>query len=133
MNLRQRAYCDRILRVNLTTNEITITPLPAEVMPLLLGGKGLGAWLLYTEQAAGVDPLGPDNHLIFHNGPLTGTTAPTAGRFGLTTRSPATGTYFDAYCGGYWGQMLKYAGPARPVFSTVRETLQKAARYAIKN
>ncbi len=110
MNLRERAYCDRILRVNLTTGEIAVTPLPAEVMPLLLGGKGLGAWLLYTEQAAGVDPLGPDNHLIFHNGPLTGTTAPTAGRFGLTTRSPATGTYFDAYCGGYWGQILKYAG-----------------------
>jgi aldehyde:ferredoxin oxidoreductase len=110
MNLRQRAYCDRILRINLTTGEITITPLPVEVMPLLLGGKGLGAWLLYTEQPAGVDPLGPDNHLIFHNGPLTGTTAPTAGRFGVTTRSPATRTYFDAYCGGYWGQMLKYAG-----------------------
>jgi aldehyde:ferredoxin oxidoreductase len=110
VSLRERGYCDRILRVNLTTGEISVTPLPADVMPLLLGGKGLGAWLLYTEQPAGVDPLGPDNHLIFHNGPLTGTTAPTAGRFGVTTRSPATGTYFDAYCGGYWGQMLKYAG-----------------------
>ncbi len=110
MTLRQRAYCDRILRVNLTLGDISVTPLPVEVMPLLLGGKGLGAWLLYTEQAAGIDPLGPENHLIFHNGPLTGTTAPTAGRFGVTTRSPATGTYFDAYCGGYWGQMLKYAG-----------------------
>jgi aldehyde:ferredoxin oxidoreductase len=79
-------------------------------MPLLLGGKGLGAWLLYNEQGAHVDPLGPENQLIFHTGPLTGTTAPTAGRFGVTTKSPATGTYFDAYCGGYWGQMLKYAG-----------------------
>ncbi len=46
MNLRERAYCDRILRVNLTTGEFAVTPLPAEVMPLLLGGKGLGAWLL---------------------------------------------------------------------------------------
>jgi aldehyde:ferredoxin oxidoreductase len=110
MDLTQRAYCDRILRVNLTTGDITTTPLPADMMPLLLGGKGLGAWLLYTEQAPGTDPLSPDNMLIFHNGPLTGTTAPTAGRFGVTTRSPATGTYFDAYCGGYWGQMLKYAG-----------------------
>jgi aldehyde:ferredoxin oxidoreductase len=110
MDLTKRAYCDRILRVNLTTGDIAVTPLPAEVMPLILGGKGLGAWLLYTEQAPGVDPLSPDNMLIFHNGPLTGTTAPTAGRFGVTTRSPATGTYFDAYCGGYWGQMLKYAG-----------------------
>ncbi len=110
MNLKKRGFCDRILRVDLTTGAISVTPLPEDVMPLVLGGKGLGAWLLYTEQAPGVDPLGPDNHLIFHTGPLTGTTAPTAGRFGVTTRSPATGTYFDAYCGGYWGQMLKYAG-----------------------
>jgi aldehyde:ferredoxin oxidoreductase len=110
MDLTQRAYCDRILRVNLTTGSIETSALPAEVMPLILGGKGLGAWLLYTEQPAGVDPLSPENHMIFHTGPLTGTTAPTAGRFGLTTKSPATGTYFDAYCGGYWGNMLKYAG-----------------------
>ena len=110
MDLQQRGYCDRVLRIDLSTGAIAVTPLPAEVMPLLLGGKGLGAWMLFTEQAAGVDPLGPDNHLIFHNGPLTGTTAPTSGRFGVTTRSPATGTYFDSYCGGYWGQMLKYAG-----------------------
>ena len=110
MDLTQRAYCDRILRVNLSTGSIETTPLPTEVMPLILGGKGLGAWLLYTEQPAGVDPLSAENNMIFHTGPLTGTTAPTAGRFGLTTKSPATGTYFDAYCGGYWGNMLKYAG-----------------------
>ena len=110
MDLTRRAYCDRILRVDLTTGSITTTPLPEGMMPLLLGGKGLGAWLLYTEQAPGTDPLRPGNHLIFHNGPLTGTTAPTAGRFGCTTRSPATGAYLDTYCGGYWGQMLKYAG-----------------------
>jgi aldehyde:ferredoxin oxidoreductase len=110
MNLQQRAYCDRILRVDLSTGGISTTPLPAEAMPLILGGKGLGAWLLYHEQAPGVEPLAPANHLIFHNGPLTGTTAPTAGRFGCTTRSPATAAYCDSYCGGYWGQMLKYAG-----------------------
>ena len=110
MDLTQRAYCDRILRVNLSTGSIETTPLPADVMPLILGGKGLGAWLLCTEQPAGVDPLSAENRMIFHNGPLTGTTAPTAGRFGVTTKSPATGTYFDGYCGGYWGNMLKYAG-----------------------
>lgn len=110
MDLTQRAYCDRILRVDLSTGGIETTPLPEDMMPLILGGKGLGAWLLYTEQPAGVDPLSPENHLIFHNGPLTGTAAPTSGRFGVTTKSPATGTYFDAYCGGYWGNALKYGG-----------------------
>jgi aldehyde:ferredoxin oxidoreductase len=110
MDLRERGYCDRILRADLSTGRIEVTPLPPDAMPLILGGKGLGAWLLYFEQAQGIDPLSPENHLIFHNGPLTGTTAPTAGRFGCTTRSPATGTYSDAYCGGYWGPALKYAG-----------------------
>jgi aldehyde:ferredoxin oxidoreductase len=110
MGLQNRSYCDRILRVNLSSGAIRATGLPLGEMPNILGGKGLGAWLMYTEQEPGIDPLSPDNHLIFHNGPLTGTTAPTAGRFGVTTRSPATDTYCDAYCGGYWGQMLKYAG-----------------------
>ena len=110
MDLHQRAYCDRLLRIDLTNGKIENTPLPTDAMPLILGGKGLGAWLLYHEQGAGIDPLSPENHLIFHNGPLTGTSAPTAGRFGCTTRSPATGTYSDSYCGGYWGQTLKYAG-----------------------
>lgn len=109
-NLRERSYCDQILRVNLNTSSSEKTTLPEAHMPLVLGGKGLGALLFYLEQKPGVDPLSPDNLLIFHNGPLTGTTAPTAGRFGSTTRSPATGTYSDSYCGGYWGQVLKYAG-----------------------
>lgn len=109
-DLRSQAYCDHILRVNLSSGEIHSTPLPGDAMPLILGGKGLGAWLLYKEGSTGVNPLSEENQLIFHNGPLTGTTAPTAGRFGSTTLSPATHTYSDAYCGGYWGQMLKYAG-----------------------
>lgn len=110
MNLRQAGYADCILRVNLTTGKVSTQPLPEQVMPLLIGGKGLGAYLLWNEQLAGVDPLSPENRLILNVGPLTGTCAPTAGRFGSTTKSPATGTYSDSYCGGYFGQMLKYAG-----------------------
>jgi aldehyde:ferredoxin oxidoreductase len=110
MNLQQAGYCNRILRVDLSTGRITTEPLPERAMPLLLGGKGLGAYLLLTEQRPGVDPLSPENRLIMNVGPLTGTTAPTAGRFGSTTKSPATGTYSDSYCGGYFGQTLKYAG-----------------------
>ena len=110
MNLQDRSYCDQILRVDLTSGKFEVTPLPGIDMPLILGGKGLGAWLLLNEQSPGVEPLSPGNRIIFHNGPLTGTSAPTAGRFGCTTRSPATGAYCDSYCGGYWGGTLKYAG-----------------------
>ena len=110
MNLRSRGYCDRILRVDLSNNQVSKEPLPEAAMQPLLGGKGLGAALLLKENPSHVDALSPDNRLIFNLGPLTGTTAPTAGRFGSTTKSPATGTYSDAYCGGYFGQTLKYAG-----------------------
>jgi aldehyde:ferredoxin oxidoreductase len=111
MNLHNRGYCNCILRVDLSTGKVEREELPGEeVMRLLLGGKGLGAYLLYTGQPAGVDPLGPANQLIINVGPLTGTTAPTAGRLASTTKSPATGTYSDAYSGGFFGQTLKYAG-----------------------
>ena len=111
MSLRQRGYMDRILRIDLGSGKVSSEPLPGEdVMRLLLGGKGLGAYLLYKELSTGVDPLGPENKLILDVGPLTGTTSPTAGRLGSTTKSPATGTYSDAYCGGYFGQTMKYAG-----------------------
>jgi len=111
MDQRHSGYCDCILRVNLTTGSVTREPLPSEeAMRSLLGGKGLGAYLLYNEISAGVDPLSPEIPLIFNVGPLTGTNAPTAGRFGSTTKSPATNTYSDSYCGGYFGQIMKYAG-----------------------
>ena len=110
MNPEQRGYRNCILRVDLSMGKVSKEPLPENALRLLLGGKGLGAWMMVNEQPPGVDPLSPANHLIFNVGPLTGTTAPTAGRLGSTTKSPATGTYSDAYCGGYWGQTFKYAG-----------------------
>ena len=66
MDLQNRSYCDQVLRVNLSSGVFETTPLPGEAMPLVLGGKGLGAWMLYHEQASGVEPLSPDNHLFFH-------------------------------------------------------------------
>ncbi len=110
MNLKSRGYQDCILRVDLTTGAIEREPLPEEALRPLLGGKGLGAYLLLRELDPFVDPLSPENRLILNVGPLTGTAAPTAGRLGSTTKSPATGTYSDAYCGGFFGQTLKYAG-----------------------
>lgn len=110
MKLHDRGYADRILRIDLNVGKDSTEPLPEAALRPLLGGKGLGAYILINEQPAGVEPLSPENRLIFDVGPLTGTTAPTAGRFGSTTKSPATGTYSDAYCGGFFGQTMKYAG-----------------------
>jgi aldehyde:ferredoxin oxidoreductase len=102
-------WMGRMLEIDLGSRKIIERDLPGELLSKWLGGRGLGVHLLH-ERALGAAPLGPDNPLIFSVGPLTGTPAPTAGRFSLVTRSPLTGTVFDGNSGGRWGVALKRCG-----------------------
>lgn len=110
MNLEERGYAGKILYIDLTDNSYKFLPLNENVAYLLLGGKGLGVWILYKMMHAGVSPLSPENLLIFATGPLTGTIAPTSSKLCVVTKSPATGTLLDAYCGGFFASELKFAG-----------------------
>lgn len=110
MSLRERSYMNKILRIDLTTGKFTTEKLDEKIMPLVLGGKGLASLILYDELSPHTDALVPEVPLIFAVGPLTGTTAPTAGRLGIFTKSPATNTILDSYCGGFFGQTMKWAG-----------------------
>jgi len=110
MSLRDCGYMNNILRVNLSTSTFTTEKLDEKIMPLVLGGKGLASLILYNELAPNTHALAPEVPLIFAVGPLTGTTAPTAGRLGVFTKSPATGTILDSYAGGFFGQIMKWAG-----------------------
>lgn len=110
MVLQGRGYVGKILHANLTTNSFKTEPLNERKAHLLLGGKGLATWLLYEGAKKGVDPLSPSNLLIFATGPLTGTAAPGSSRFCVVTKSPATGSFLDSYCGGHFGPELKYSG-----------------------
>ena len=85
-----------------------------EMARLFLGGRGLGARLLWDEVGPEVDPLSPENVLIFTNGPLTGTGYQTSNRFTVSTKSPLTGTVLDANSGGFWGMQFKRTGLRRP-------------------
>ncbi|MDO9535364.1 MAG: aldehyde ferredoxin oxidoreductase family protein [Bacillota bacterium] len=98
------------LEVDLGSGEIVVKRLPREIYEMYLGGRGLGVKLLWDHLQAGIDPLSPQNVMIFAAGPLTGTRAPAAGRHAVVTKSPLTGTIFDGNAGGYWGTALKKAG-----------------------
>jgi len=99
-----------ILRIDLTTGNITRQPLDSALMQKHLGGMGIGSKILYDEVKPEIDPLGPDNLLIFASGPLNGTTAPAASRIDVTFLSPMTGMIGSCNSGGFWGPELKYAG-----------------------
>src|SRR5208283_2968767 len=103
-------YTGKMLRVNLTQQGHSVETLSEEIIKQYLGGKGISAFLLYNELPPGCDPLGPDNLLVFANGPLTGTLAPASARVTVCTKSPLTGGWLDSNCGGFWGPELKYAG-----------------------
>ncbi|HEX9074745.1 MAG TPA: aldehyde ferredoxin oxidoreductase family protein [Anaerolineae bacterium] len=103
-------WAGKILDIDLTQGAIKHYPLDEEMARLYLGGRGLGARLLWDHVGTGVDPLSPENVLIFANGPLTATGYQTSNRFSVTTKSPLTGTVLDANSGGYWGMQFKKTG-----------------------
>ena len=102
-------WAGRILRVDLTTGNISTEALDPTLAQAFIGGRGLNARLLYDEVKAGVDPLGPDNKLIVGTGPCNGTVVPGSQRFTVSMKSPVTGLYADSNCGGSFGATLKYA------------------------
>lgn len=99
-----------ILDIDLTSGAIRTYPLDMEIARLFLGGRGLGARLLWDEVGPDVDPLSPANVLIVTAGPLTATGYQTSNRFSVSTKSPLTGTVLDANSGGYWGMQFKKCG-----------------------
>ena len=104
------AYYEKIARINLTTGEIRVEPLDLDLAHKFIGGRGLGTKMLYDEGIAAVDPLSPENKLIYITGPMTGAAAPSTGRYMVCTKSPLTGMIACSNSGGIWGAKLKYAG-----------------------
>ena len=103
-------YAGRMLDVDLTTGTISALPMDPAWARDFMGGKGVGAKLLFDQLPPRCEPLSPENILVFATGPLTGTLAPTAGRCVVCTKGPMTGLWLDANCGGFLGPELKMAG-----------------------
>jgi len=100
----------RGLRVDLSKGTVDADELPREVALAYLGGRGLGSYVALRERLFEVEPFAPENLLVFAPGPLTGTGAPTSGRYSVTSRSPLTGTVFDGNSGGSFGVALRKLG-----------------------
>ena len=105
-----KSCCGRILEVDLETGQTRSRTVPDEVYENVLSGKGLGTWYLYRHIPVGADPLGKDNVLGFVSGALTGTGALMCGRWMAVAKSPLTGGWGDANCGGVFSPAIKQCG-----------------------
>jgi len=103
-------YAGKILRVDLTRGAIEERETSEKFVRAFLGGRGLGAALLYRELKPAVDPLSPDNVLVFMTGPATGTPLPACPRWEAATKSPLTNMYLCCSVGGFFGAELRFAG-----------------------
>ena len=103
-------YWGKILRVDLTKEKSSVQLVNEGFFKKYLGGAGVGAKLLFDSMDPNVDPLSPDNVIIFSDGPFQGTTIPGSGRWVIVSRSPLTGIYTDSCAGASWGPLFKRTG-----------------------
>jgi len=102
-------YSGKIMRIDLSNEEVKTEPIRKDFALNFLGGKGFGTKILYEEMDPRADPLGPRNLLIISTGPLNGL-IPLGGKFEFIFKSPLTGAYADSNIGGHFGPELKFAG-----------------------
>lgn len=95
-----KGFYGRILKVNLNDQSFAIESCEEKLYTNYLGGKGLASYLLKRDNPKGVNPIDPNNHLIFSTGPLTGNPIWGGCRYGVFTKSPLTGFYSESYAGG---------------------------------
>ncbi len=103
-------FYGKLLRINLTDQTVKEEAIPDDVLKKYLGGKGLGAYLLLQYLPAKIDPLSPENKIIFTTGPATDTSIPAAGRHGVFAKSPQTGFFGESFAGGHTAPAMKRTG-----------------------
>lgn len=114
-------YHGKILNIDLSTGKIETVPVPAADFDMFVGGQGLGMKILWDRlKKPGVDPLSPDNLLMFMPGPFSGLPVPSSSRTCVVTKSPITSPLKSDYThpstvtysnmGGFFGPEVRFAG-----------------------
>jgi aldehyde:ferredoxin oxidoreductase len=100
----------KILHVDLTTQTTRVEEIPEPLLRRYLGGGGLAAYLLLRDMPPGVDPLGPDNVLVFTTSIINGLSLSGTNRYTAAAKSPLTGGYGESEAGGWWAPELRATG-----------------------
>lgn len=105
-----KSYCGKLLYIDLTDEKIEKKEIPEDYLLNYIGGSGLAARIIFDLVDPAIDPLSPENVLVFMTGPLTGTMMPTGARMTVAAKSPLIKGWGEAHTGGFWATELKKAG-----------------------
>jgi aldehyde:ferredoxin oxidoreductase len=105
-----QGWIQKFLRLNLSKNKFIVDKYNSEMAKAFLGGRGFAAKIFWDEIKPEVNPLSPENKLIFSTGPLTGLPLPSSGKFLVASKSPITGAYGDGNLGSWAAVNLRKAG-----------------------
>lgn len=100
----------KVLRVDLSRNEVFEDYLGLDILKMFLGGTGLGVYWLYKHLKPGIEPWSEENIIVLASGPLTGSRVYGTSRITLISKSPLTLTFFDSTCGGLFPMYFKRCG-----------------------
>jgi aldehyde:ferredoxin oxidoreductase len=98
------------LQVDLSKNKAIAEAYDASLALNYIGGRGFAAKMLWDQLNPGVDPLSPENKLVFAAGPLTGLGVPNSGKLVVAAKSPLTGGYGDGNMGTFAAIQMRKAG-----------------------
>jgi aldehyde:ferredoxin oxidoreductase len=103
-------YMGKILRVDLSSEQLSEDILDEATLRKFVGGNGLGSKYLYEEVPAGIEWSDPDNRLMFFSGPFGGTKVSGSGTFSVISKGPMTNMAGASQANGYFGAFIKFAG-----------------------
>ena len=103
-------FYGRFIHIDLTFKKFSIEAIDHKILNEYFGGKGLAAYILTELNPQGVDPLSPENTLIFATGPLGNSMVWGSCRYGVFTKSPLTGLFCESYAGGKTPDAIDTAG-----------------------
>jgi len=103
-------FAFRLLRVDLSAGTHREDKISGDWVRRYLGGSGLAAALIAEQDVASINPLGPENPLVWMTGPFGGTPMPSSGRVSVCAISPLTGIWGESNSGGFFAPKLRIAG-----------------------
>lgn len=104
------SYSGKILHVDLTTEQTWVETLDETIYRRYLGGGALATYFMLRDMKPGIDPLGPENQLMFMTSVINGLPLSGANRYSAAAKSPLTGGFGESEAGGYWGPEFKRTG-----------------------